>query len=99
MVQPWTLPSAWARAMVRPPLGFLAVRTLIIKVYCNLGHGVTFIRAWAQARDAFILAAVLYIDDSDLFHMAIGRPSDKKFLKLVQNATNNWAELVHVTGG
>ncbi len=68
-------------------LGFLAVCTLMIDVYRNLGHGVTFIGAWAQ--DAFILAAVLYVDDSDLFHMAIGTPSDGDFLQLVQNATNN----------
>ncbi len=80
-----------------PPPGFLAVCTLMINVYRNLGHGVTFIGAWAQ--DAFTLAVVLYVDDSDLFHMAIRMPSDKEFLQLVQNATNNWAGLVHATGG
>jgi hypothetical protein len=69
----------------------------MINVYCNLGHGVTFIEAWA--RDAFTLAAVLFIDDSDLFHMAIGTPSDKEYLQLVQNATNDWAGLVHATRG
>ncbi len=69
---------------VAPP-GFLAVCTLMIDVYRNLGHGVTFIGAWAQ--DLFTLAAVLFVDDSDLFHMAIGMPSDKEFLQLVQNAT------------
>jgi hypothetical protein len=69
----------------------------MINVYCNLGHGVTFVRAWAL--DAFILAAVLFVDDSDLFHMAIGTPSDKEFLQLVQNATNNWAGLVRAIGG
>jgi hypothetical protein len=31
--------------------------------------------------------------------MAIGMPSDKEFLQLVQNATNDWAGLVHTTGG
>jgi hypothetical protein len=31
--------------------------------------------------------------------MAIGMPSEKEFLQLVQNATNNWAGLVHATGG
>jgi hypothetical protein len=31
--------------------------------------------------------------------MAIGTSSDEEFLQLVQNATNNWAGLVHVTGG
>ncbi len=58
------------------PLGFLAVCTLMINVYRSLGHGVTFIGAWAQ--DAFTLAAVLFVDDSVLFHMAIGTSSDKE---------------------
>ena len=49
-----------------PPPGFLAVCALMINVYCNLGNRVTFIGAWAQ--DAFTLAAVLFIDDSDLSH-------------------------------
>jgi hypothetical protein len=80
-----------------PPPGFLAVCTQMINVYRNLGHGVTFIGAWAQ--DAFTLSAVFYIDDSDLFHMAIGTPSDEEFLQLVQSATNNWAGLVCATGG
>ncbi len=26
-------------------------------------------------------------------------PSDEEFLQLVQNATNDWAGLVHATGG
>ncbi len=33
--------------------------------------------------DAFTLAAVLYVDDSDLFHMAIGMPLDEEFQQLV----------------
>jgi hypothetical protein len=80
-----------------PPPGFLAVCTLMINVYRNLGHGVTFIGAWAW--DAFILSAVLYVDDSDLFHMAVGMPLDEQILQLVQSATNNWTGLVHATGG
>ncbi len=50
-------------------------------VYCNLGLGVMFIGAWAK--DAFTLAAFLLVDDFDLFHMAIGMPSDEEFLQLV----------------
>jgi hypothetical protein len=79
------------------PPGFLALCTLMINVYPNLSQGVTFIGAWAQ--DAFTLAVVLFVDDSDLFHMTIGMPSDKEFLQLVQNATNDWAGLFHTTGG
>ncbi len=59
------------------PPGFLAICTLMINTYRNLGHGVTFIGAWV--RDAFVLSAVLYFDDSDLFHMAIRMPSDEEF--------------------
>ena len=55
-----------------------------------------FIPAWAQ--HAFTLSAVLYMDDSDLLHMAIGTPLDEEFLHLVQSATNNWAGLVHAMG-
>jgi hypothetical protein len=69
----------------------------MINVYRNLGHGVMFIRACAQ--DAFTLAVVLFVDDSDLFHMAIGMLTDKEFLQVIQNATNDWAGLVHTTGG
>jgi hypothetical protein len=69
----------------------------MINIYHNLSHGVTFIGAWAQ--DAFTLAAFFYVDDSNLFHMAIRMPLDEEFLQLVQNATNNWAGLVHLTGG
>lgn len=81
---------------VAPP-GFLAVYILMINVYCNLGHGVTFVGAWT--RDAFTLAAVLYVDDSDLFHMVEGTQTDDKFLEIVQSATDDWAGLVHATGG
>jgi hypothetical protein len=69
----------------------------MINVYRNLGRGVTFIGAWA--RDAFTLSAGLYVDKSDLFHTAVGMLSDKEFLQLVQSSTNNWAGLVHTTGG
>jgi hypothetical protein len=54
------------------PLGFLAACTLMINVYRNLVHGVMFIGAWAW--DAFTLSVVLYVGNSNLFHMAIGMP-------------------------
>ncbi len=79
------------------PLGFLAVCTLMMNVYCNLGNGVTIVAAWAW--DAFTLSAVLYMDDSDLFYMALKTPSDEDFLQTVQSATNDWVGLVHATGG
>jgi hypothetical protein len=82
---------------VAAPPGFLAVCTLMINVCHNLGHGVTFIGAWAQ--DAFTPSAVLYMDDSDLFHMAIRMPLDEEFLQIIQSATNEWVGLSHAAGG
>ncbi len=78
------------------PPGFLAVCTLMINIYHNLGLRVTFIGALAC--DTFTLSAVLYVDDSNLFHMAIRTHSEEEFLQLVQSATNDWAGLVHATG-
>ncbi len=37
------------------------------------------------------MSAVVYVDDSDLFHMALGTPLDEEFLQIVQSATNDWA--------
>jgi hypothetical protein len=56
-------------------------------------------RVLGQAWDAFTLSAVLYVNNSDLFHMAIRMPLNEEFLHLVQSATNNWAGLVHRIGG
>jgi hypothetical protein len=68
----------------------------MINVYHQLGHGTEFVGAWS--RDTFVLAAVLYVYDSDLFHMAKGFSTNNKFVALVQSATNAWAALVHATG-
>ncbi len=69
-------------------MGYLAVCTL---------NGVTFIGVWAQ--NAYTLSVVLYVDDSDLFHVALLMPSDEKFLQIAQRATNDWVGLAHATGG
>ena len=79
------------------PPGVLAVCRLMINVYRRLGHGIEFLGTWS--RDAFMLAAVLYIDDSDLLHMVKGYPTNAEFLALVQSATDDWAGLVHASGG
>ncbi len=78
------------------PPGFLAVSTLVINVYHQLGHGTEFVGPWL--RDIFMLAVVLYDDDLDLLQMAKGFPTDDKFLALVQSTTNAWVGLVHATG-
>ncbi len=39
------------------------------------------------------------MDDSDLFHMALGIPLGKEFMRIVQSASNDWVGPVHATGG
>jgi hypothetical protein len=79
------------------PSGFLAVSTLMINVYPQLGHGTEFVGAWS--RDVFMLAAVPCVDNLDLLHMAKGFPTDDKCVVSVQSATNAWVGLVLATGG
>jgi hypothetical protein len=79
-----------------PPV-FLAVCTLLINVYQKQGHGAQFLPG--LARDAFTLAAVIYVDDSDLLHLAQVTPTDSEFLASVQAATVDWVGLVHASGG
>jgi hypothetical protein len=67
------------------PPGFLAVSTLLIEVYRRQGHGAHFTPG--LARNAYIIAVVIYVDDLDLLHLARGTPTDAKFLESVQAAT------------
>jgi hypothetical protein len=69
----------------------------MINVYHQLGHETEFLGA--RSRDVFMLAAVLYVDDLDLLHMAKGFPTDDKVVASLQSATNAWARLVHATDG
>ena len=50
------------------PPGFLAVSILLIEVYRRQCHGAQFTPGLAQ--DAFTIAAVIYVDDSNLLHLA-----------------------------
>ena len=79
------------------PPGFLAVATLMINAYKRLGHGVDFITPWTG--DAFYLAAILFVDDSDLLHLASLTESDDEFFERIQEATFDWGGLVQATGG
>ncbi len=60
------------------PFGFTAVSTLMVNTYKQLGHGIDFIGAWSA--DAFFTAAILFVDDSDLLHMAMSlNTTDSEF--------------------
>ena len=92
----WDLSMGLGQGNGAAPSGFLAVSTLMINVYRRQGNGMEFVSAGST--DAFMLAVVLYIDDSNLLHMAKGHPTDKELLASVQSATYDWAGLIHATG-
>ena len=63
----------------------------MISVYKRLGHETSFVGAWTG--DAFFLATILFVDDSDLLNMDIGTSTDEMFLKTVQEAILDWGGL------
>ena len=79
------------------PPGFLAVSTLMINAYKRLGHGVDLVRPWTG--DAFYLAAILFVDDSGLLHLASLSETEDYFFERIQEATFDWGGLVQATGG
>ena len=62
-------PLMWfEQGNVASPPGFFAINTLLIKVYRRQGHGAQF--SPGLAWDGYIIAAVIYVDDSDLLRLA-----------------------------
>jgi len=80
------------------PAAWSAISTVIISAYKAKGFGAYFTAAWSAI--CFTIAALLYVDDTDLLHM----PSDNEttqdlFVARVQAATYYWAQLLQSTGG
>jgi hypothetical protein len=79
------------------PPSFTSQSTLMMNAYKTLGHGAEMISAWTG--DLFKLAALLYVDDSDLLHSFKEEMSDDAFLGRVQVANDDWGGIVKATGG
>jgi hypothetical protein len=80
------------------PPAFTAVSTLLILAYVNMGYGVE----WESAVSGvlFPIAAILYVDDTDLLHWAKrAGMSDEAFFQQVQAATTAWGNLALASGG
>jgi hypothetical protein len=70
----------------------------MIMAFLRLGHGVQI--STAVTGFVFTLAAILYVDDTDVLHWAKSPTmSDEEFFDQVQQATNDWANLAIATGG
>jgi hypothetical protein len=80
------------------PPAFTAVSTLLILPYVNMGYGVEWESAVSGA--LFTIAAILYVNDTDLLHWAKSTGmSDEAFFHQVQAATTAWGKLALASGG
>ena len=80
------------------PGAWTAVSTVILSVYKRRGYGAKFSAGWSGL--IFTIAALLYVDDTDLLHM-YWEPgmTEVEFVERVQRATYYWAMLLQATGG
>lgn len=80
-------PGAWSE-----------ISTVIITAYKTSGHGAVFEAAWSGL--VLVIAALLYVDDTDLLHMSKNLlTTDKDFVCSVKSATSYWAHLLQATDG
>lgn len=50
-----------------PPVAWIAISTIMISAYKNQGYWAHFALAWSRL--VFVIAALLYVDDTDLLHL------------------------------
>ena len=82
---------------VGPP-AFAVLSVLIINAYKRLGHGAKFTPAY-MAR-VFLVAAVMYMNNTDLLHVASSATApDGELTEQVQDGTTHWDILAQATGG
>ena len=80
------------------PPAFTAVCSLLIMAYVKMGHGVTITSRVAGV--FFVIAAIIYVDDTDLLHwVKSDTMSDEEFFDQVQQATLDWGHLAIASGG
>jgi hypothetical protein len=65
------------------PMGMRGVVTLVVNSYKTLGHGMT--ATMSQSQCAVLLAAIIYVDDTDILHWGeFYGISDTAFLSRIQ---------------
>jgi hypothetical protein len=73
------------------PMGMRNIITLADNAYKRLGHGINM-ESSISAR-IFLLAAIIYVDDTDLLHWAkFYGISDEEFVQSIQTATTDWRD-------
>jgi len=80
------------------PPAWSVLSTLIVNAYKRLGHGAKLTSSY-MAR-LFLLAAVMYVDDTDLLHLASSpETTDEELISQAQHQVIDWGMLVQATGG
>ncbi len=80
------------------PPAFTCLATLLMNTYTQMGNGATLTSSYVSR--LFLLAAAMYVDDSNLLHMADSpHSSDEELIQKVQGATNDFANVARATGG
>ena len=75
------------------PPAFSALSALIVNAYKRMGNNGAKLTSSYTAR-LFLLAAVMYVDDTDLCHMTpTVTSSDEELIQQVQTSTNAWTHL------
>ena len=79
------------------PAVWTAISTVMLEAYKAKGHGAYFLSAWSGI--CLGIAALLYVDDTDLLHLDTSGLSELQFFHQIQGGTAYWAYLLQATGG
>ncbi len=76
----------------------LALSLMIVHTYQHMDHGAHFTSAMAAS--CLILAAIIYVHDTDLLHWdPTPTTLDKELIEYVENAGNDWGHLLQESRG
>jgi hypothetical protein len=80
------------------PAGWAVVSIVILNAHKKAGHGATFLCPMSLIRNN--LAAVLFVDDTDVIHLDMTRVEDEyEVLNGLQRSVTSWGNLLIATGG
>jgi hypothetical protein len=78
------------------PAAWTTISTLIVSAYKSKGYGASFVAAWSGI--LLVLAALLYVDDTNLLHTSPpGLTDEATFVNRVQDTTHYWEKLLQAT--
>jgi len=80
------------------PAGWCAISIVILRCHKQKGHGATFIAPISAVKQH--VAAVLFVDDTDILHLnGIREESVVEAHEALQASVTNWGKLLIATGG